>query len=50
MAEEWAKAHGGALPSTRDEKKEFKVYNLVYKSTCNTLFLFLSVNAIYFGV
>ncbi|CAK7348973.1 unnamed protein product [Dovyalis caffra] len=24
MAEEWAKAHGGALPSTRDEKKEFK--------------------------
>ncbi|KAF9688292.1 hypothetical protein SADUNF_Sadunf02G0182400 [Salix dunnii] len=24
MAEEWAKAHGGALPSTRDEKEEFK--------------------------
>lgn len=23
-AEEWAKAHGGALPSTRDEKKAFK--------------------------
>ncbi|CAI0406777.1 unnamed protein product [Linum tenue] len=24
MAEEWAKAHDGNLPSTRDEKKEFK--------------------------
>ncbi|KDP35362.1 hypothetical protein JCGZ_10346 [Jatropha curcas] len=24
MAEEWAKAHGGSLPSTRDEKKQFK--------------------------
>ncbi|KAJ4851232.1 NEDD8-activating enzyme E1 regulatory subunit axr1 [Turnera subulata] len=24
MAEEWAKAHGGSLPSTRDEKKAFK--------------------------
>ncbi|KAI5565578.1 hypothetical protein BDE02_14G131500 [Populus trichocarpa] len=24
IAEEWTKAHGGALPSTRDEKKEFK--------------------------
>ena len=50
MAEEWAKAHGGALPSTRDEKEEFKVYNLVYKSTSNTVFLFLPVNGIYFGV
>jgi amyloid beta precursor protein binding protein 1 len=27
IAEEWTEAHGGALPSTRDEKKEFKVYN-----------------------
>ncbi|XP_058006019.1 NEDD8-activating enzyme E1 regulatory subunit AXR1 isoform X2 [Hevea brasiliensis] len=24
MAEEWAKTHGGSLPSTRDEKKQFK--------------------------
>ncbi|CAN1783739.1 NEDD8-activating enzyme E1 regulatory subunit AXR1 [Linum perenne] len=24
MAEEWAKDHGGSLPTTRDEKKEFK--------------------------
>lgn len=24
MAEEWAKSHGGSLPSTREEKKEFK--------------------------
>ncbi|GMN61737.1 hypothetical protein TIFTF001_030823 [Ficus carica] len=24
MAQEWAKSHGGALPSTREEKKEFK--------------------------
>lgn len=24
MADEWAKSHGGRLPSTRDEKKEFK--------------------------
>ncbi|PWA62444.1 Molybdenum cofactor biosynthesis, MoeB [Artemisia annua] len=24
MAEEWTKGHGGRLPSTRDEKKEFK--------------------------
>ncbi|XP_027171118.1 NEDD8-activating enzyme E1 regulatory subunit AXR1-like [Coffea eugenioides] len=24
MAEEWAKSHGGCLPSTRDEKKQFK--------------------------
>ncbi|KAG5231962.1 auxin resistant family protein [Salix suchowensis] len=27
IVEEWTKAHSGALPSTRDEKKEFKVYN-----------------------
>uniref|UniRef100_A0A2P2KNW6 NEDD8-activating enzyme E1 regulatory subunit n=1 Tax=Rhizophora mucronata TaxID=61149 RepID=A0A2P2KNW6_RHIMU len=26
MAEEWTKAHGGHLPSTRDEKKEFKEF------------------------
>lgn len=25
MAEEWAKTHGGNLPSTREEKKVFKV-------------------------
>ncbi|KAG8642292.1 hypothetical protein MANES_12G066600v8 [Manihot esculenta] len=25
MAEEWAKTHGGGLPSTRDEKKQFKL-------------------------
>lgn len=25
MAEEWAKTHSGCLPSTREEKKEFKV-------------------------
>lgn len=25
MADEWAKSHGGGLPSTREEKKEFKV-------------------------
>jgi len=25
MATEWAQNHGGALPSTREEKKEFKV-------------------------
>ncbi|XP_021629513.1 NEDD8-activating enzyme E1 regulatory subunit AXR1-like isoform X1 [Manihot esculenta] len=24
MAEEWTKTHGGGLPSTRDEKKQFK--------------------------
>ncbi|KAL2456852.1 NEDD8-activating enzyme E1 regulatory subunit [Forsythia ovata] len=24
MAEEWAKSHGGTLPSTREDKKEFK--------------------------
>ncbi|XP_022986290.1 NEDD8-activating enzyme E1 regulatory subunit AXR1 [Cucurbita maxima] len=24
MAEEWAKSHGGSLPSSREEKKEFK--------------------------
>ncbi|GKV33156.1 hypothetical protein SLEP1_g41690 [Rubroshorea leprosula] len=24
MAHGWAKAHGGALPSTREEKREFK--------------------------
>lgn len=30
MAEDWAKAHGGILPSTRDEKKDFKVNNLVH--------------------
>ncbi|XP_050206230.1 NEDD8-activating enzyme E1 regulatory subunit AXR1 [Mercurialis annua] len=24
MADEWAKAHGGSLPSTREEKKQFK--------------------------
>ncbi|XP_059452013.1 NEDD8-activating enzyme E1 regulatory subunit AXR1-like [Corylus avellana] len=24
VAEQWAKSHGGSLPSTRDEKKEFK--------------------------
>ncbi|XP_059661074.1 NEDD8-activating enzyme E1 regulatory subunit AXR1-like [Cornus florida] len=24
MAEEWAKSHGGSLPSTREEKKDFK--------------------------
>lgn len=25
MAEEWAKTHNGKLPSTREEKKAFKV-------------------------
>lgn len=25
MAEEWAKSHGGSLPSSREEKKAFKV-------------------------
>ena len=25
MAEQWVKSHGGSLPSTREEKKEFKV-------------------------
>jgi hypothetical protein len=25
MAEQWAKSHDGSLPSTREEKKEFKV-------------------------
>lgn len=25
MAEEWAQSHGGTLPLTREEKKEFKV-------------------------
>lgn len=28
MAEEWTKNHSGSLPSTREEKKEFKVYIL----------------------
>ena len=28
MAQEWANSHGGALPSTREEKREFKVYLL----------------------
>lgn len=26
VAEQWTKSHGGSLPSTREEKKEFKVY------------------------
>lgn len=30
MAEQWAKSHGGSLPSTREEKKEFKVYLFVH--------------------
>lgn len=25
MAEEWSKSHGGSLPSSREEKKAFKV-------------------------
>lgn len=25
LAEEWAQAHGGCLPSTRQEKRDFKV-------------------------
>jgi len=29
MADEWAKSHGGRLPSTREEKKEFKVCCLI---------------------
>lgn len=28
MAQEWSNTHGGTLPSTREEKKEFKVYLL----------------------
>ena len=28
MADEWAQNHGGALPSTREEKLEFKVWYL----------------------
>lgn len=27
MANDWAKAHNGKLPSTREEKREFKVYS-----------------------
>lgn len=41
MAEEWAKSHGGRLPSTRDEKKEFKVYSrlsLAYVFLINLMF------------
>ena len=29
MAQDWAKSHGGSLPSTREEKKQFKVYCLI---------------------
>jgi hypothetical protein len=45
MADEWAKSHGGRLPSTREEKKEFKV------CCCKPfhLLLFYSSYAISFG-
>lgn len=29
MADEWAQSHGGRLPLTREEKKEFKVCCLI---------------------
>lgn len=41
MTEEWAKTHNGKLPSTRDEKRVFKVH---YKFFClSSLFVVLSV-------
>lgn len=30
IAEEWANTHGGNLPSTREEKRQFKVRNTFY--------------------
>lgn len=44
MAEEWTKAHGGSLPSTREEKKEFKVWLV---TILFVRFLWLSINVIY---
>lgn len=43
VTEEWAKSHGDILPSTREEKREFKVYmvpNLYFR------FLLLFINVI----
>ena len=41
MTEEWAKTHNGKLPSTRDEKRVFKVH---YKIFClGDLFIVVSV-------
>lgn len=46
MAEEWAKTHGGGLPSTRDEKKQFKVCVLIHISSVWFAFCFclMSIN------
>lgn len=38
MADEWAKSHGGRLPSTRDEKREFKVDIILSASTTYVLY------------
>lgn len=49
MAEEWSKSHDGKLPSTREEKKEFKVCLLDSYIFCSFLFLhLLSSNMIFF--
>lgn len=42
MVDEWAKSHGGSLPSTRDEKREFKVCSFPSASTlCLSIVLLL---------
>ena len=38
MADEWAKNHGGSRPSTREEKKEFKVCTFNYMIHLTFLF------------
>jgi hypothetical protein len=39
MADEWSKSHGGRLPSTREEKKEFKVCCLSLFICCCSSYL-----------
>lgn len=50
MAKEWTKSHGGCLPSTRDEKKQFKVENAVplsiYYFSAIVLEMFLILNVL----
>lgn len=45
MADEWAQTHSNNLPSTREEKKEFKVFSkqlavLQLVSPCSNLYSF----------
>lgn len=34
LAEKWAKEHDGCLPSTRQEKRDFKVQDLISVVLC----------------